>query len=201
MRGHALALFGLAVSASALISLPLKQHVPTAAEVARLDASTNTSAVSRERSRLRVKRDRVGSTRPVTATNLISSYGVEISVGEKSQHKCACGWRAVDWAHRTDTLVVDTGSSTLWVGAQTNKPYVKTSSSRLQKPQPFSDKYASGSMTGAYYKDTVRIGSARLPNQGLGAARQSSGFSASFDGVLGLGPITLTCGRAIGDAR
>ena len=47
MRGHALALFGLTVSVSALISLPLKQHVPTPAEVARLDASTNTSAVSR----------------------------------------------------------------------------------------------------------------------------------------------------------
>lgn len=93
-------------------------------------------------------------------------------------------------------LIVDTGSSNTWIGA--NKAYVQTSTS-LQTSDSVSEgsirvAYGSGSFSGTEYYDQVTVASGLVVSrQSIGVASQSTGFS-NVDGVLGLGPADLTTG-------
>jgi cathepsin E len=54
--------------------------------------------------------------------------------------------------------------------------------------------YGSGNFAGAEYRDTVDVGGGLIiPNQSIGVATSSEGFS-DVDGILGVGPIDLTIG-------
>lgn len=89
------------------------------------------------------------------------------------------------------SLIVDTGSSNTWVGA--GKAYVKTSTS-VKTSNSVSVTYGSGSFSGTEYLDQVTIASGLvIPNQSIGVASTSSGFSG-VDGILGIGPVDLTVG-------
>ncbi|KAK3835590.1 MAG: acid protease [Linnemannia gamsii] len=89
-------------------------------------------------------------------------------------------------------LLVDTGTSNTWIGA--NTPYVPTSSSN-KTPNSFSvsdggKKEASGNE----WIDTVDLGNDLVVKaQSIGVANKPTGFSG-VDGVLGLGPVDLTKG-------
>ncbi|KAJ3554984.1 hypothetical protein NM688_g2822 [Phlebia brevispora] len=105
----------------------------------------------------------------VPATNVAISYVVSVGFGTPPTFY---------------DLIVDTGSSTTWCGANPDKPYVVTSSSVDTGYEVYVE-YGSGWMDGEEYNDTVTIGSLVIPSQGIGAAHSSSGFDG-VDGVLGL---------------
>ncbi|KLO09318.1 aspartic peptidase A1 [Schizopora paradoxa] len=89
----------------------------------------------------------------------------------------------------TYTVLVDTGSSNTWVGAD---EAFKTSSSSVKTSNKVSVVYGSGSFSGAEYTDTFTLGGGlSVKAQSFGAASKSQGFSG-IDGVLGLGPTDLT---------
>lgn len=91
----------------------------------------------------------------------------------------------------TYSLLIDTGSSNTWVGA--GIAYVKTNTS-VQTSNSVSVAYGSGSFSGTEFLDQVTIAPGLvIPNQSIGVARTSSGFSG-VDGILGIGPVDLTIG-------
>jgi len=86
------------------------------------------------------------------------------------------------------TLIVDTGSSDTWVGA--TKPYVLGPDSQ-DTGSPIGVQYGSGSFLGEAFIDTVVLGDTVIKKQIIGVANTSTGF-IGYDGILGLGPDTLT---------
>ncbi|KAG1742327.1 acid protease [Suillus paluster] len=89
------------------------------------------------------------------------------------------------------TLLIDTGSSNTWVGA--NTPY-NPSSSSVDTGNTINVSYGSGTMSGKQYTDTVTLGSKLvIQNQGVGVASSAQGFQ-DVDGILGVGPVDLTQG-------
>ncbi|KAG2044365.1 aspartic peptidase domain-containing protein [Suillus americanus] len=91
----------------------------------------------------------------------------------------------------TFNLIVDTGSSNTWVGADT--AYVKTSTS-VNTGQPVEVNYGSGSFSGTEYTDTITLGSGlTITKQSIGVASYTVGFTGA-DGILGIGPADLTAG-------
>ncbi|KAG1881546.1 aspartic peptidase domain-containing protein [Suillus tomentosus] len=91
----------------------------------------------------------------------------------------------------TYNLIVDTGSSNTWVGANTK--YVKTKTS-VDTREPVAVSYGSGSFSGTEYTDTITLGTGlTITAQSIGVASTSSGFTG-VDGILGIGPLDLTSG-------
>lgn len=108
---------------------------------------------------------------PVNVTNVGQIYTATVGVGGDNY-----------------TLIVDTGSSDTWVGA--TKPYVPGPNSK-DLGSPIGVVYGSGNFLGEAYTDTVVVGATVIENQIIGVANQSTGFEG-YDGILGLGPDTLT---------
>ncbi|KZV63908.1 acid protease [Peniophora sp. CONT] len=89
------------------------------------------------------------------------------------------------------TLLIDTGSSNTWVGANTK--YVKTSTSK-STGDTVNVSYGSGQFSGTEYTDTVTLSSDLvIQSQSIGVASSAQGFS-DVDGILGIGPVDLTSG-------
>ncbi|KAH9934525.1 acid protease [Epithele typhae] len=116
---------------------------------------------------------------PVDATNQVYNYIASVGVGSPPTYY---------------NLLIDTGSSNTWLGA--DKPYVNTSTS-----VPVGDGreyfYGSGLAFGYEYTDTVTLGDAVITGQGIGVAKTVWGFEG-VDGILGLGPEILTKGSTSG---
>ncbi|KAH9979938.1 acid protease [Lactifluus volemus] len=88
-------------------------------------------------------------------------------------------------------LIIDTGSSNTWVGA--NKKYKKTSTSK-DTGRDVSVSYGSGFFRGREYTDHVTLSpSLTVKSQSIGVASTSRGFN-NVDGILGIGPVDLTQG-------
>lgn len=112
----------------------------------------------------------------IPATNQAVDYTVTVSVGNPPTKY---------------TLIVDTGSSNTWVGA--NQAYVQTSTS-VQSSDQVSVVYGFGSFSGTEFSDKVSLNSGlNVFGQSIGVATTSSGFDG-VDGVIGLGPNDLTVG-------
>ncbi|GJE88453.1 pepsin-like aspartic proteases [Phanerochaete sordida] len=95
------------------------------------------------------------------------------------------------------TLLIDTGSSNTWVGA--DQKYVKTSTSK-STGDSVNVSYGSGSFSGTEFTDTVTLGpSLVIQNQSIGVASQAQGFQG-VDGILGVGPTDLTQGTVSGQS-
>lgn len=95
----------------------------------------------------------------------------------------------------TFTLIIDTGSSNTWVGA--NKKYKPTSTSK-STGKTVTVTYGSGSFSGTEYTDQVSLGgNLTLKNQSIGVASKAKGFDG-VDGILGIGPVDLTTGTVKG---
>ncbi|KAI0333691.1 acid protease [Cubamyces sp. BRFM 1775] len=94
------------------------------------------------------------------------------------------------------TLLIDTGSSNTWVGA--DKSYTPTSSGK-STGQTVQVSYGSGSFSGTEYTDTVTLSSSLvIQNQSIGVASSAQGFQG-VDGILGIGPVDLTEGTVSGN--
>jgi len=112
----------------------------------------------------------------VSATNGAVDYTVSTGIGDPPTYY---------------TLLVDTGSSNTWVGA--DQAYVETSTS-VATGETVSVDYGSGSFSGNEYTDTVTLASGfAITAQSIGVATESEGFDG-VDGILGIGPEDLTCG-------
>ncbi|KAH9979933.1 acid protease [Lactifluus volemus] len=95
-------------------------------------------------------------------------------------------------------LIIDTGSSNTWVGA--NKKYSKTGTSK-ETSNDVSVSYGSGAFTGKecghlLFSDLDQVTlspSLTIKSQSIGVASSSRGFN-DVDGILGIGPVDLTQG-------
>ncbi|KDQ62988.1 hypothetical protein JAAARDRAFT_28980 [Jaapia argillacea MUCL 33604] len=98
----------------------------------------------------------------------------------------------------TYSLVIDTGSSNTWVGA--NKPYTRTSAGS-QTDDLVEVMYGSGAFAGREFLDEVSFGSAlKVTGQSIGIATTSKGFH-NVDGILGIGLVDLTEGTLVPHIR
>ncbi|CAO3570320.1 unnamed protein product [Mortierella alpina] len=98
----------------------------------------------------------------------------------------------------TYDLIVDTGSSFTWIGA--NKAYVQTSTSQ-QTTNNFSLSDDGKGVSGKVFTDQVTLaGGLVVSTQSIGVASSSTGFNG-VDGVLGLGPTDLTTGILFPDTK
>ncbi|KAM6493097.1 acid protease [Amanita muscaria] len=90
------------------------------------------------------------------------------------------------------SLIVDTGSSNTWVGANKSNPYNVFSETSKYTFNAVNVNYGSGSFAGNEFDDQVSFGSFSI-DQSIGAAAAARGFRG-VDGILGLGPTNLTKG-------
>jgi len=95
---------------------------------------------------------------------------------------------------QTFDLIVDTGSSNTWVGANTKFSAGTTGKSTGKS---VSVSYGSGSFSGTEYTDAVTFAGLTVSSQSIGVASTSSGFSG-VDGIFGVGPVGLTQGTVSG---
>ncbi|KAH8992602.1 acid protease [Lactarius hatsudake] len=121
-----------------------------------------------------LSRDATGDT--IDVTDAAVTYTASVGVGSP----------ATDY-----TLLIDTGSSNTWVGA--DKKYNRTSTSK-STGKSVSVSYGSGSFSGTEFTDQVTLSSSLVvKSQSIGVASTAQGFS-DVDGILGIGPVDLTEG-------
>ncbi|OCH91612.1 family A1 protease [Obba rivulosa] len=87
------------------------------------------------------------------------------------------------------TVILDSGSSNTWVGA--NKSFVKTRTAK-STGQQIAVSYGSGNFSGEEYTDIVILSPGlAIQKQSIGVASTSQGLDG-LDGILGIGPTDLT---------
>ncbi|KAG1870699.1 acid protease [Suillus subalutaceus] len=169
------ALAFLSLSASAL------PHPRTASSTAALKLAVRINSHGTKNiaaaDRARIQALQAGGSSSVDATNAVAMYTADIGVGSPATYY---------------TLVLDTGSSFTWIGA--NKTYKQTTTSHDTGNQ-FSVTYGDGIYaTGEEYTDTVTLNpDLIISDQSIGVASSHS-YLDGTDGVLGLGPVDLTVG-------
>ncbi|KAM3468186.1 hypothetical protein MY5147_008194, partial [Beauveria neobassiana] len=84
-------------------------------------------------------------------------------------------------------LIVDTGSSNTWTGAQ--KSYVPYSTGN-DTGGTVGVSYGSGQFSGEEYVDKVTFAGLTVKSQSVGSAKSAVGFNG-VDGIFGLGPLGL----------
>ncbi|KAI6148307.1 aspartic peptidase domain-containing protein [Pisolithus tinctorius] len=177
-----LALYLLAVAASPVHRTPGGISKVTLNFVARLNATGISNIADADRIRIKSMREKTVSPRKrdasVSVTNSVVLYVAQVGIGSPPTEY---------------TLLVDTGSSNTWVGA--NQPYTPTSTSHYTG-NTVSVSYGSGNFSGGEYIDAVSLGNGLIINQqSIGVATRSQGLSGTgIDGILGLGPADLTQG-------
>ncbi|CAI6093475.1 unnamed protein product [Clonostachys chloroleuca] len=132
---------------------------------------------------------------PVPVTNFMNAqYFSEITIGTPPQ---------------TFKVVLDTGSSNLWVPSQScnsiacflHSTYDSSSSSTYKKNgSDFEIHYGSGSLTGFISNDVFTIGDLQVKNQDFAEATEEPGLAFAFgrfDGILGLGFDTISVNHIV----
>ncbi|KAF8335926.1 putative cathepsin E [Cantharellus anzutake] len=135
---------------------------------------------------------------PVVSTNLAGGYSSTLarsmssSVPATNENKVYVVTPTI--GNQIVQLILDTGSSNLWVNA-TGK-YVTTTTSHATG-RSFAIQYGSGRASGYQYIDEVRIGNLKVARQSLGVANFTLGFRG-VDGypslIFGVGPTSLSSG-------
>ncbi|KAI6115954.1 acid protease [Pisolithus sp. B1] len=149
--------------------------------ITRLNATGISTIADADRARIKFMREKGGPRKrdaSVSVTNSVVLYLAQVGVGSPPTEY---------------TLLVDTGSSNTWVGA--NKAYTPTSTSHYTGDTVYVS-YGSGNFSGREYTDTVSLGNGLTINQqSIGVATQSQGLiGTGIDGIIGLGPADLTRG-------
>ncbi|EME45708.1 hypothetical protein DOTSEDRAFT_71414 [Dothistroma septosporum NZE10] len=155
-------------SAAKTVAMPLT-HVNTVKNVKNI--------VDRGQSRIR----KVNSAQKASTGNSFASSGTVTNEDVSYVAPVAIG--GTTWS-----LIVDTGSSNTWCGAQSACEKTSTGKSTSGSVQV---SYGSGSFSGTEYTDKVSFGGLTVTSQSIGAASSSTGFT-SVDGIIGFGPVDLT---------
>lgn len=127
--------------------------------------------------RARFRTLQAGGSSSINASNAGTIYTADIGIGSPAT---------------SYTLLLDTGSSNTWIGA--NKAYQKTSTSEDTGGQFYITYGDQSYASGEEYTDTVTLNSDLvIDSQSIGVASDSTGLDG-LDGLLGLGPVDLTEG-------
>ncbi|KAF8871378.1 acid protease [Gymnopilus junonius] len=194
-------------SPALIITLLFQLHIlfATANLVHRVDASAVTLPLARrvnitgahdlikhDKSRVKALRSRLQKTTKtadifvvpnIPVTNQAITYTANVSVGNPAQFF---------------SLIVDTGSSNTWVGAQDSNSYRFTSTTKFTGDL-VQVTYGSGAFLGVEVSDTVTLAPGLvIPDQSVGVSILSYGFD-DVDGIIGLGPTGLTTGTCTAD--
>ncbi|KAK5276294.1 aspartic proteinase precursor, partial [Cryomyces antarcticus] len=106
-------------------------------------------------------------------------------------------------------VVLDTGSSNLWVPSQKcgsiacylHTKYDSSSSSTYKKNgSEFEIRYGSGSLSGFVSQDVVQIGDIKIKHQDFAEATSEPGLAFAFgrfDGIMGLGYDTISVNKIV----
>lgn len=154
------------------VSLPLHKKVAAASPFPKTILAVDSARLARLKSTATLSSDNA------IATNLVDQYVVAVNVGSQTFHN----------------MVIDTGSSNTWVGADTTFSAGLTGKSTGKSVEV---RYGSGSFNGTEYTDTVSLGGLIVTSQSIGVALSSSGFEGT-DGIIGFGPTDLTKGTVSG---
>ncbi|KAL8872387.1 MAG: hypothetical protein Q9174_001978 [Haloplaca sp. 1 TL-2023] len=135
------------------------------------------------------------SDHPVPVSNFLNAqYFSEIAIGTPPQ---------------SFKVVLDTGSSNLWVPSQEcgsiacylHTKYDSSSSSSYKKNgSEFEIRYGSGSLSGFVSQDTVQIGDLKIKHQDFAEATSEPGLAFAFgrfDGIMGLGYDTISVNKIV----
>jgi saccharopepsin len=138
---------------------------------------------------------KVDGVHPVPVTNFMNAqYFSEITIGNPPQ---------------SFKVVLDTGSSNLWVPSQScgsiacylHSTYDSSSSSTYKaNGSEFEIHYGSGSLTGFISNDDVTIGDLKIKGQDFAEATEEPGLAFAFgrfDGILGLGYDTISVNKIV----
>ncbi|KAH9914106.1 aspartic peptidase A1 [Fomitopsis serialis] len=111
------------------------------------------------------------------ATARVVSYTTEVQIGNPPSNY---------------SLLIDTGSSNTWAGANLTNPFVFSGTTELTS-NAVCVSYGSGFFGGDEVMDQITLAPGlTIAEQGIGASIWSEGFGG-VDGILGIGPQDLTC--------
>ncbi|USW48075.1 Putative aspartic peptidase A1 family, aspartic peptidase, active [Septoria linicola] len=169
----------LVAAAAVVSSAPVKQEANVVLPVKRVATFTSIkSVVEKGQNKIsKINSHGVGLAGRATSSGVVTNedvtYVAPVSIGSNT-------WQ----------LIVDTGSSNTWCGAQRSceKTSTGTSTGGTVKVS-----YGSGSFSGNEYTDRVGFGGLTVTAQSVGAATSATGFSG-VDGIIGFGPVALTQG-------
>jgi saccharopepsin len=201
MKSTLIAAAALLGSAQAGVHKMKLNKVPLSEQLAGLTIEEHVQAIGQKymgASRPESRADAIFSTdapksdgiHPVPVSNFMNAqYFSEITIGTPPQ---------------TFKVVLDTGSSNLWVPSKScssiacflHSTYDSSSSSSYKKNgSDFEIHYGSGSLTGFISNDVFTIGDLKIKNQDFAEATSEPGLAFAFgrfDGILGLGFDTIS---------